>query len=550
MLRFPARWCLWVVAAWLPAQEPSPLPSSPPVALLRLECDGPAAWRTKFAPTNFGVMLASEAGGALWRPRLQHLEAMLGRWLAVGATNTAATPARQRWLDFAGRIELVVWMLVAEGERAAARPQVAVRLHGDGRADLDAMATDLRAMWAAAADLAWHEDPIDDPVWQALPLHSWQVSAPRRTGNTVLFCLGDAGDFAATERFAAALPAPVPAPDAACLRLVLSPRAAEHAMAAADPALARSWRALGWSALHEVEFRIGTAGPQVLFEVGARFQGDERGLFAALFPAAAHLPPLLHLRPADGTPWQLGHFDWAALHRASHASEDAYQGDRAGTSRAAAERESGVDLEADLLAHLHTDYLLLGMPGYSPTEGFDLTTCLVLRTRDDAKVAAGLARLFGREPVLFETTRTTEHDGVKITSYPDFYEPLSIAVGRGLCIVAVGDDAPERVIAVLDRSKTKASEAPPADWLPTLRHAPPGTNGLGAADLHELLTRQLPMLSGIVAFLPTELTSFLPLDDLEAIAEQVAPLLDRFGLRRLRTITGYHDGRWAFRAVW
>ena len=154
MHQLPARLCLFVVAALVPAQAPPPEPSSPPTELLRLECDGPAAWRTRFAPTNFGVMLASEVGGQLWRPRLQQFEAMLGRWFVGGNTNADVTPARQRWLDFAGRIELVVWMPAASGDRSAARPQVALRLHGDGRSDLDAMATDLRAMVAAAADPA------------------------------------------------------------------------------------------------------------------------------------------------------------------------------------------------------------------------------------------------------------------------------------------------------------------------------------------------------------------------------------------------------------
>lgn len=549
MLRSRLFLCLWVLAGGATAQDPPAPPSPPPTELLRLECDGPAAWRTKFAPTNFGVMLASEVGGDLWRPRLVELEAMLGRWFPGGKTNTDAEGAQQRWLDFGGRIELVVWIPTADADRPAARAQAAVRLHGDGHSDLDAMATDLRAMWHAAAELAWREDHLDDQVWQALPLLTWQASAPHRSGNMVIVCLGDATRFAAAERFAASWP--MPQPDAACLRLVVNARAAEPQLAGFDKALVRSWRAFGFAALREVEFRVGPAGPHVLFEVAARFEGDDRGVFGSLFPAAAKLPPLLHLVPADRTPWKLGHFDWSALFRASHAAEDAYQGDRAGTSRKAVERESGGDLENDLLAHLHTDCLLLGLPGYSSAKGFDLKTCAVFRTRDDAKVAAGLAQMVAREPKLFREPEVIEHDGIRITSYPLFLEPetLSIAVTRGLCVVAVGSDGPERVIAVLERAKTAAIDEPPADWRSALRHAPPGTNGISELDLPSLIEWQLPLLLALVAFLPMD-SRWLPLDDIEAIGKQVMPLLERFELRRLRTITGYHDKRWACRCVW
>jgi hypothetical protein len=514
------------------AQEPAPPAKPPLLELARIECDGPAEWRRKFAPTNFGVMLASEAGAALWQPRLAPFEAMLQRVFGEGIDGLGTAAARRRWLDYAGRIELVLWGKEPGKERTSLRPCSVVRLHGDERGDLDAMTADLRTLLRATADHPWRDAKAGDVTWQVVELHGNHVSAPRRTGDVIELFVGHVTDFASAAELAKAL-APQRGADS-CLRVVIQGRTiAEHIMAA-SPDDVDVWRRFGLDALRTVEFSVGTAGPHVQLEVAAELVGEERGWFGALFPAARPVPPMLHLVPQDGTPWKLGHFDWSALWRTWPEREF----------------EVGKDPHADFLAHLHTDYLLLGMPGWSAEESFVFDSCLVWRTRDDAKLAAGFEAVHPLRWLDAKRASSEPHDGITITEYTTLVAPLHVAIGHGLWVMAFGKGGRERVVEVLERAKQKPMTEPSAAWQPFSVHAPKGRNGLGEADVRGLLKRQVPLLLTLFAFVPSDFLSLIPYADIEAITVQLAELLDRFELRRLRTITGYHDGRWSFRAFW
>lgn len=525
VLAAPFAFVAFTVAAV--AQDPAPPAEPPLLELARIECDGPAVWRRKFAPTNFGVMLASEAGAALWQPRTASFDAMVRRVFGDGLDGLGTAAARRRWLDYAGRIELVLWVNAPGKKGTPVRPCSMVRLHGDERSDLDAMAADLRTLLRATADEPWRDAKAGDATWPVVELHGKHVASPRRTGDTIEVLLGDVADFPAAVKLAKALPPR--RPDDSCLRIVIHGQAVADHFAAAEPEFAAEWRGFGLHSLRDVEFGVGTAGPHVRLELAAEFAGDERGWFGALFPAAPAVPPLLHLVPQDGTAWKLGHFDWSALWR----------------SLPARKHEAGKDPHADFLAHLHTDYLLLGSPTLAEPD-----MCLVWRTRDDAKAAAGFAAVQPLPASWFEKADGEPHDGITITKYTSSFPQVHVAISRGVCVLAVGDDSRTRVVEVLERAKAKPSAELPAVWQPLLPHAPKGRNGLGEVDVHGLLKRQVPLLLGVLAFVPTDLTRLVPYDDIETITSQLAELLDRFELRRLRTITGYHDGRWSFRAFW
>jgi hypothetical protein len=129
---------------------------------------------------------------------------------------------------------------------------------------------------------------------------------------------------------------------------------------------------------------------------------------------------------------------------------------------------------------------------------------------------------------------------------------VQVAIARGFVFVAIGDNGQERIVELLDRGKeTEATAAAPTDWQPVLRHAPAGNNGIGQADLHGVLTTQVAALTALLALaLPTDLAELLPDYSFATLAEEITPLLERHGLRTVRTATGHDGRRYSFRVFW
>jgi hypothetical protein len=538
--------CSSLVAPPAAAQTETPTERAPRL-LLQIVCDGPAAWRAKFAPTNLGTMLASEEGGRLWKPRLEPFDAALRRVLASGQPEPDAAAARARWLDYGGRVEFVLASVVAPDDAKRLSPCALLRFHGDARTDLDALAADLSRQLAANNPFARvvHEDR----EWQASRFGKLFATAPLRVGEAVVIHLGEPGTLAASERLAAN---PAPAAIAGTtLRVVAHAQEVDAHLSDVDAEIAASWRALGFGAVREMSFAIGTAGPFVQIECAAAFGGEDRGVFGAFFPATTGIPPLLQLVPADGTPWKVGHFDVAAMWRTGCSVVDAVVNKPAGTAAAAVAKAWGVDPLADVFEHMHDDYAFLGSPGWSMDDGFVEDGCIVFRLRDEAKFAAGFERMRQNWKPHVQKASEEEHEGVTITHYSNLLVPVQVAIGRGLVFVAIGRDGADRIRDSIDRATTAASADPGEAWRPALRHAPAGVNGIGQIDLRRVLRMYVATVFAIAGFLPDNAVStFLADSGLEEFVEGLEPLLERHGLTHMRTATGFDAGRWAFRMFW
>ncbi|MBL8752886.1 MAG: hypothetical protein JNK15_06250 [Planctomycetes bacterium] len=525
---------LLLVASGLQAQEHM----EPPAArlLFRLEADGPAGWRTKFAPTNLGVMLASEEGARLWQPRLQPFDLALRRFLAGTTDGPGDGAARDRWVGYSGRMEFVLWSSEPKDPKERAVPYSALRFHGDGRTDLDALAKDLAGILARNGDA----------------VGKLQASQPTRDRDMVVVLLGDAATFATSASLAKDLPPPDPiAAKGPALRMVAHGQDVDRFLRGFDEEVAGVWKALGFGATQHAEFGIGTAGPFVQFEFAAQFHEGDRGMFGAFFPDAEAVPPLLQFVPDDGTPWKAGHFDLAALWRTGCAVADATSGEPAGSAAAAVAKAWGVDPLADVFAHMHTDYLLLGMPGYSSEDGFVVDGLFVFRLRDAAKFAAGFERMRQNWKPHVQKAKEEDHDGVTITHFSTMFVPLQFAVAHGNAFVAIGPGGADRIRAALDRSKLAASAKPGEAWTPLLRHVPAGHNGVGEIDLHRVLTMHVSTAFALLAFVPQDnLPEFLQHIDGDALVDELSPLLERHSLRTLRSATGFRAGRWHHRMFW
>ncbi len=538
--------CSWIVATPAVAQTEAATEREPRV-LLQIVCDGPAAWRAKFAPTNLGTMLASAEGGSLWKPRLEPFDAALRRVLAAGQPEQDAAATARRWLDYGGRVEFVVASVVSPDDEERLSPCALLRFHGDAHTDLDALAADLARQLAANDPFA----PVvhGDREWQTSRFGKFRATAPLRVGDAVVIHLGEPGTLAASERMAKN---PAPAVDArTSLRVVAHAQDVETHLRGVDDEIAASWRAFGFGAVDAASFAIGTAGPFVQIECATAFGGQERGVFGAFFPATTGIPPLLHLVPADGTPWKVGHFDVAAMWRAGCSIADAFSNEPAGTAAAAVAKAWGVDPLADVFEQMHDDYAFLGAPGWSVDDGFVEDGCIVFRLRDEKKFAAGFERMRQNWKPHVQKASEEEHEGVTITHYSSLLVPLQVAIGRGLVFVSIGRDGADRIRDSIDRAKAAASADPGDAWRPAMRHAPAGVNGIGQIELRRVLRMYVATVVAVAGFLPDNAVStFLADSDLEGLVEGLEPLLERHGLTHLRTATGFDAGRWAFRLFW
>jgi hypothetical protein len=512
------------------------MPAQSAKLLFRLEADGPAGWRTKFMPTNLGVMLASEEGAKLWQPRLQPFDLALRQFLAGSSDGPGDLAARDRWLGYGGRMEFVLWMSEPKDAKGPTVPYAALRFHGDGRTDLDALTGDLGRILARSGDT----------------VGKLTASQPTRDGDRIVVLLGDAKTFPVCEALAKALPPPDPiAAKGPALRLVAYGQDVDRFLRGFDEEIAGVWQALGFGATQHFEFAIGTAGPFVQIECAAQFHAGERGMFGAFFPAAAAVPPLLQFVPDDGTPWKVGHFDLAALWRTGCAVADAANVEPAGSAAAAVAKDWEVDPIADVFAHMHTDYLLVGMPGFSSEDGFVFDGLFVFRLRDATKFADGFERMRQNWKPHVQKVKGEEHDGVTITHYGTMFVPLQLAIADGHAFFAIGPDGADRIRRALDRRKGAPNARPGAAWEPLLRHVPAGHNGMGEIDLHRVLTMHVSTFFAVLAFVPDDnVPAFLRGFDADALIAELSPLLERHGLRTLRSATGFQAGRWCYRVFW
>src|SRR5262252_5939953 len=112
-----------------------------PAPVYELTVVGPAGWRLRFAPTNVGSLLESETGHAMWQPVVAQLDAFVQSAFGDAAAYAAA---RQRLLDYAGEVHLLMWFN-QRGETDPPDPPEGGLVFGpDGKTDLDKLAAELK----------------------------------------------------------------------------------------------------------------------------------------------------------------------------------------------------------------------------------------------------------------------------------------------------------------------------------------------------------------------------------------------------------------------
>jgi len=548
-----------LLCAPLVAQTAATTTTAPHVLI---ESVGPDGWRMRFAPTNLGSLLDSQAGRALWEP---NLTPVLGMWQQLVGDESQFAPVRERMLGYGGRIRLAVWLGEGDLDHQGVFSVVLV-LEGDGRTDLQALAADVQQL-QQQMEGDWGEQDVDGTELRVLTYGDEVMTAPI-VGEHHVLCVA-----ASKERLAAALgnartltadcTGKPPAPTSPALRVEVALPALVGMARATEANNGRgfggwtTWQALGVECLGRSTLTLTTAGPQVQFEVAQSFLGAPRGLFAAFFPPTATVPAMLSLLPKDRSSWKIGRFDLQALYTTIEqvaAANDVDLDDMRQEMR----NEMGIDLQADLLAHTTDEVLFLGTPLRDVDRLADTGWALAFRLQDRAAFEKSLGIALGKAKPALSREATVEHGDAKLHRYGNMFGyDLWFAVGSDLFVLAGGGEAEARLTGLFDAAVAAASApadaaAPPMPpGLASLkRHLPPGLNGIASGDLDSLATIPAVWWLGMVR----EVVPFVDVDPGDGADEdqqqEMRELLRKHQLDTLRTASGQAEGAWRWRLFW
>jgi hypothetical protein len=313
-------------------------------------------------------------------------------------------------------------------------------------------------------------------------------------------------------------------------------------------------RALGFDSLGVMQMSIATAGPHVLAELAQVFTSDERGMFAAFCPAATAVPELRRLTAPRGS-WRVGHFDLRALYTSLLPVVASWMGDTTAELQAEMKRETGIDPDADLLAHMTTSVALAIEPITEPEDPDDVSWTLVWQLGDEKAFARGLDTLIVSSKPLLSREATETVDGVELHRYGNMFGyDLWLAVGHGHCVIAGGDDAEALLTKALMQCKqgpsaTTTSNADANEFAPLQRFLPAGVHGLGRAELDAFVA--LPMeLWWLMIGRMSPLPMSEPGEDSDEARGARRELLRSHGLGTVRSATGYAEHTWRWRLFW
>lgn len=545
--------CLTVLLSSLPlfAQTaPPPAPADAPQVVI--ETVGPEGWRARLGPTNVGTLLASEPGQALWRPRLVPL---LESWQQIVGDADAFAPVRDRLLGYAGRVRVGLW-LTPDGRGEVDAMQTAVVIEGDGKSDLAALAKDLRQLQAAVPG-QWQPRDGGDVQFEVCDQGFGVMSGPI-AGTQCLMLVAATGDqfdqaLFRARRFAADCTGKAPPLSLPALRVTFDVPALLNAQDAVRPNERASRTAVGLDSLGALTMTLGAAGPHLQLEVDQHFRSNQRGLFGVLCSAATQLPRLLPLANGSTGSWHAGHLDLTALHDTVLAALGVELRDAPDELRASMQKELGIDVRDDLLAHASDAMLFTLAPLTELDDPRDVTWTMAFELRDEAAFAKALWQMMGHAKPMLSRAETVDVDGVELHRYGNMVRyDLWLGVGNGIVAFGGGQHAEERLSAQLRLAKAiDRSAAPvlPAAFQTVQRRAPGGTNAAAVADLDGLLSMPIDwslMLLREFVRLPT---TDAPAADAEQIAAARALLRDNH-LDTVRSLTGYADDHFRWRLFW
>ncbi len=515
-----------------------------------VETVGPEGWRVRLGPTNLGSLLASEKGRELWEP---HVGGLFAQWRHFLPDDAALTTAKTEVLSFGGRIRIAAWF--REG-RAFSRDvdRLVMVIESDGRSDLAPLATEVRRLQEGLRG-AWENLDAAGATIEARVSGDEAVTSPIVENGCILVAMADKASLGASlaeaRDLAKGATGKAPAPNTPALQV----RIDTAAIVASDRELGGNRagaqaKAAGLFSLGATTFTVGTAGPRVQVELAQSFTSDERGLFAALFPATQGVPTVRRFVDASGS-WKVGRFDLSAAWRTAMAVIEADEPQREGrqSMREELKQDLGIDVQDDLLVHTTDETLLVVAPPEDAERAERTPWSFTVGLRDGAAFASALDTLLANSKPTLTKSATIDVEGGQIRRYGNFLRyDLWFATGRDVFVLAGGDDAERRLTERLAAAaKPAPTELPAAAGFDDLGRAfPPGLNGLGRGDIDSVIAQ--PAIWWF--FGARDVPGAMAPEASEEEHERMLALVREHGLGSVRTATGYADRRWCWRLYW
>jgi hypothetical protein len=553
---------LALLLAATPAQD---LPiRSDSVAVLQL--DGPARFRSAFLATNVGTMLAAKEAGDFWTTFADPFTETMRR-LSSWTSGLPLTNVLRELDGYQGRITVGIELTPHEQAWAGIPPNltVAVVLAADGRTDLEALAARVHAAARGLPKPVERRVGADGPVDVLALGKARGVVLPRIVDGRLLAVFTEhlAHELGRT-RGAAFVPdaelAEAPFALTVDLPRIVDLLDDDRALDFVATDRAKVLDALGLLSLRELRLTLRPAGPHVRVETSVRFTDGDRGFFAGWFPDSQAPPRLVAFAPADARYWHAGKLRPDLVYR-SLCRTAAFMfgdGDYETTDRQG-DRVLGIDLEADLLAHVGEDCLWIGSqpgddrPGADPADvrlgDASGNLCMVYALRD----AAAFERAWRRMLEQLDTRVEPDDEPVAGTTlhrvHRGFFGDYSWAIVDDAFALGVGDHGHEWLRATLAwRAEVLARGDDGTELPPSLARlvgqAPPGFQGGGSFDVRRLVS--LPVLS----WFDDDETLSPILRGVGDALTRLSPILARHQLGEAVAFTGYADHLQVYRVFW
>ena len=507
---------------------------------LVVESAGPSGWRTLLGPTNLGNFLDRDEVRELWQPQT---EMILGYLPQLLGDNADVDATRERLFAFDGLVRLAVLFDDDEPRFAA------LSVRGDDADEVAAFTNDLHRLLLAGRDMPRIDVEVAGQSRPARQAGRDVLTEPILDGTNAKMLLSRRDGLDVAAGLAAYLDArPITLANA----LPGTPALTVHVdVDALIPATEMGEdmdivKALGLDVIDDLTLTLRAAGPLVEFDCDVRFSGPRRSLVAGLMPESTGVSRLATLVPDGTLGWSVSRCNLAAVFEGILDAIETEVDD----PRAEMKKEIGFDLEADMLAHLSDELMVIGEPFDRPETA---NWSIVFRLPEAEPFRTSLDKLMKAARPLITPLETVDAAGVPLRAYGLLAYTTWMGAGNGLFVIGAGRDAEQQLTAMLTRAKELDFDAEVEQPFRDLtRHLPPGLQGVSRIDLDQVLAgpTDLAILMMEEMLMPQLRGPQIDAESAAAAQEKLRELLKEYSLSTWRTASGSEDGVWRWRLFW
>ncbi len=558
--------CLVVLLAPLAAQDPvARLPREP---LLRVECDGAAAWRTKFAGTNVALAF----GDRELQDVLQPLWAQLDTLLAEGKQQTGQDVPGiwQKLVAYSGRLVMTM-ELGAITEDEDPKMSFIVVATPDGTTDVSKLAEQLQALLEEMAGGQAQDLEVAGRRLRITDDGEVTVALPFEMDGHLVMLFGNDVE-ASAKRFLTAAPEAVDdfGPTRAGGNHVLTMRLATQQLVekffeylAQQPFLAdgiKVLEALGAKQCGDVTVAFGPDNADTILDAAIEFQGQPPRLLALLQPSEdATLHGGLDLVPIGNDGWgahvvRFGRLYDLILHIIALSGEE--NGMTTDVAMEMFEQQTGVRLKEDLFDHLgnHFVYTVLGGADAADLEEDMISQYLPFHAigvtvRNGEALGASIEKML-RNAGMHAARKSEEYQGIKVYEMPVMgMFKIEYATTDRLAALGIGAGGGKAIRQLLAEDRARQAGQPQGELdrgvqrlLTDLGGTPSGLAVESIANMFDTIR------DAAESEMDADVEEFM--DTAGPVMAALSRAMKRANISRYVSITSWQQGRFVSRAVW